>query len=122
VIAGWLAKIVIVIALLGLAAVELGSPLWTRAQLDGIAHDAADDAAAVYNDTHDALKARAAADSTAKAEGVVVTDFQIPSPATQNRVRVTVFREARSYVLHNFGPTKKWYDVSVEASSVPKAA
>ncbi|MEY2565548.1 MAG: hypothetical protein QOE35_77 [Actinomycetota bacterium] len=118
-IAGWLAKIVIVIALLGLAAVELGSPLWTRAQLDGIAHDAADDAARVHSDTRDWAKARQAAEDRAKAEGVVITDFQTPQPTNQNKIHVTVSREARSYVLHKFGPTKDWYHVSVEATAQP---
>jgi Flp pilus assembly protein TadG len=122
VIAGWLAKIVIVIALLGLAVVEFGSPLWTRAQLDSIAHDAADSAALVYNDTHDGTKARAAAEEVAKDESVVITDFQAPSPTNENKIHVTVFRQARSYVLKNFGPTKDWYAVHVEASATPKAA
>lgn len=120
-IVGWLAKIVIVIALLGVAAVELGSPLWTRAQLDGIANDAADEAARVLDDTGDGQKARAAAEAKAKEDGVVITDFQVPSPTNQEKIHVTVFREARSYLLHRFGPTKDWYDVRVEATADPKA-
>ena len=113
-IGGWLAKIVIVIALLGFAAVELGSPLWTRAQLDGIAHDAADEAARVYSDTRKSDEARSAAEEKAKDDGAVVTTFTID---TQRRVHVTVFKKAKSYLLENFGPTKDWYDVSVEASA-----
>lgn len=118
-IAGWLAKIVIVIALLGFAAVELGSPLWTRAQIDGVAHDTADEAVRIYNDTGDLPQAQAAAEEKAKSSGATVTSFS--GPDTSGRIHVTVFRQAKSYVLHNFGPTKDWYDVSVEASSVTKS-
>ena len=115
-IGGWLAKIVIVIALLGLAAVELGSPLWTRAQLDGIAHDSADEAARVFKDTRKTDEAKKAAETQAGEDGAVVTGYS--GPDNQGRIHVTVFKQAKSYVLHNFGPTKDWYDVSVEASAV----
>jgi Flp pilus assembly protein TadG len=118
VIAGWLAKIVIVIALLGFAAVELGSPLWTRAQLDGIAHDAADEAARVYKDTAKTAEAKTAAEERAKRDDAVVTQYS--GPDNQGLVHVTVYREAKSYLLQNFGPTKDWYDVSVEASADTK--
>jgi Flp pilus assembly protein TadG len=114
VIAGWLAKIVVVIALLGFAAVELGSPLWTRAQLDGIAHDAADEAARILRDTNDFPKAEAAAKKKAEDDKAVAT---VVSRVGNDKVSVTVFREAKSYVLHNFGPTKDWYDVTVTASA-----
>jgi hypothetical protein len=116
VIGGWLAKIVIVIALLGFAAVELGSPVWTRAQLDGVAHDAADEAARVFKDSKKLPEARTAAEERAKKDDAVVTDF---GRDIQGRIHVTVFREAKSYLLHKFGPTKDWYDVSVEASTTP---
>jgi Flp pilus assembly protein TadG len=115
VIAGWLVKIVVAIALLGFAAVELGSPLWTRAQLDGIAHDAADEAARVYRDKRDGPAAKAAAEARAEQDDAVVTSYA--GPDNQGNIHVTVFREARSYLLHDFGPTKDWYDVSVEASA-----
>ena len=116
-IGGWLAKIVIVIALLGFAAVELGSPLWTRAQLDGIAYDTAGEAARVYNATQETGRARKAADDKAQEEDAVVTAFRTDN---QGRIHVTVFRKAKSYLLHKFGPTKDWYDVSVEASAATK--
>jgi Flp pilus assembly protein TadG len=118
VIAGWLAKIVIIIALLGFAAVELGSPLWTRAQLDGIAHDAADEAARAFEDQGKTDQARKAAEDKAAADDAVITSFS--GPDNQGRIHVTVFREAKSYLLHNFGPTKDWYAVSVEATSQTK--
>ena len=114
-ITGWLVKIVVVIALLGVAAVELGSPLWTRAQLDGLAHDAADEAARIYTNSGDVQEAREAAEALAKDDGAVVTQFF--GPDNQGKMHVTVFRDAKSYLLHKFGPTKDWYAVSVEAEA-----
>lgn len=116
-VTGWLVKIVVVIALVGFAAIELGSPLWTRAQLDGVAHDAADEAARVYANTRNSERARAAAEVQVEAEDAILQDFRVDSPT--QRVRVTVFREARSYLLDRFGPTKDWYDVKVSASAAP---
>lgn len=113
-IAGWLAKIVVTIALLGFAAVELGSPLWTRAQLDAIANDAADEAARILRDTNDFPKAEAAAKTKAEDENATAT---VVAREGNDKVRVTVFREAKSYLLDNFGPTKDWYDVTVTASA-----
>ena len=116
-ITGWLVKIVVVIALLGFAAVELGSPLWTRAQLDSVAHDAADEAARVYsNNPRNLERARQAAEAQTEAEDATLQEFRTD---TQGRVYVTVFREARSYLLHRFGPTKDWYDVEVDADAAP---
>lgn len=116
-IAGWLAKIVVVIALLGFAAVELGSPLWTRAQLDGIANDAADEAARRWPET---TRAREAAEEQAEDGGAVLTRFETPSVTNGQKIVVTVYRDARSYLLHRFGPTKDWYAVSVTASAEPE--
>jgi Flp pilus assembly protein TadG len=116
VITGWLVKIVVVIALLGFAALELGSPLWTRAQLDGVAHDAADEAARAFANGRTTEQARQVAEQQAESEDALLTEF---SRDAQGKVHVTVFKEARSYLLHRFGPTKDWYDVSVDASSTP---
>jgi hypothetical protein len=116
VITGWLVKIVVVIALLGFAALELGSPLWTRAQLDGVAHDAADEAARAFANGRNFQESRRVAEQQAESEDALLTDFTQDAKGT---VRVTVFREARSYLLHRFGPTKDWYDVSVDATATP---
>jgi Flp pilus assembly protein TadG len=120
VIAGWLVKIVVVIALVGFAAFELGSPLITRAQLDSTAHDAADEAARVYANTHDQEKACDAANELASHESVTVTACDSLQEGTVQQVRVTVFKEAKSYLLKKFGPTKDWYGVTITVKSIPE--
>lgn len=115
-ISRWLAKIVVTIAIIGFLAVELGSPLWTRAQLDGTANDVADEAAFELGKSNSAEVARGAADRLATDRDARLTEFRIDP---DSRVRVTVYRKARSYLLHRFDQTKDWYDISVKADAVP---
>ena len=115
-ISRWLAKIVITIAVIGFLAVELGSPFWTRAQLDGTAHDVADEAAFELRKSNNSEQARVAAARLATNRDARLTGFRIDP---DSRVHVTVYRKARSYLLHRFDQTKDWYDVSVKADAVP---
>jgi hypothetical protein len=117
VISRWLLKIVIGVAILGFVAFELGSPLVTRAILDGQAHDAANDAAHDYFQNHDPDRAQAAAQQDADGDHVTLAAFSVDDQGT---VHVTLSKKAKSYVLHNFGPTKDWYNVRISASAVPK--
>lgn len=116
-ITGWLVKVVLGIALLGFAGVELGTPLIVRAQLDGVAHDAADDAAFVVRDRGSAEAAEQAAVERAADDGAEVTEFVV-EPA--GRVKVTLHKKARSYLLEKWDKTKSWYDVKVTATSEEK--
>jgi hypothetical protein len=117
VITGWLVKVVLGIALFGFAAVELGTPLIVRTQLDGVAHDAADDAAFVVRDQRSAEAAEQAAVARAAKDNAEVTEFSVDP---QGRVRVTVRKQAKSYVLKNWDRAKSWYDVKATATSEEK--
>jgi hypothetical protein len=117
VISRWLLKVIIGIALAGLVLFEVGSPYVTKAILDGQAHDAADNAAHEYFQNHDRDRAQAVAQQAADSDHAALTAFDIDDQGT---VRVTLSKQARSYVLHNFGPTKDWYTVRITASAVPK--
>jgi hypothetical protein len=116
VISRWLVKLVIGIAIAGFVLFEVGSPLVTRTILDGQAHDAATDAAKDYFSGHDVGRAQAVAQQDADGDGAQLTAFDVDGQGT---VRVTLSKKAKSYVLHNFGPTKHWYDVNVTASATP---
>jgi hypothetical protein len=110
-------KLVVGIALAGFIAFELGSPLVTKAILDGQAHDAANDAAHEYFQNHDGDRAKAIAQQDADDDHATLAAFDIDEQGT---VRVTLSKQAKSYVLHKFGPTKDWYDVRISASARPK--
>jgi Flp pilus assembly protein TadG len=117
VISGWLVKIVVALAIVGFLVVELGSPLLTKATLDGTAHDAADDAAHEYFQDHDPDKAQQTAVEDAENGHAHLERFSIDD---QGVVHVTLSKQARSYVLHRFKQTKDWYNVRVSVSAVPK--
>ena len=116
-ISGWILKIAIGLAVVGFLVIELGSPLVTKATLDGTAHDAANDAGHEYFQSHDPDKAQQAAAQDADNGHARLEKFSIDD---QGVVHVTLSRQARSYVLHNFKQTKGWYNVRVSASAVAK--
>jgi hypothetical protein len=117
VIGSWIIKLVVGLALAGLLVVELGSPVLTRATLDGSAHSAADDAAHEMFQSHNQDQAKAIALHDAEGDGAQLEGFGIDDQGT---VHVTLFKQARSYVLHKFEPTRDWYNVRVSATAVPK--
>lgn len=112
-ITGWLVKVMIGIALLGLTVVELGSPVITRAQVDDAAHDAADDAAAEYAVSHDVARAQEIAQKIADDEDAELQEFTVDE---QGRIHVRLFKEARSILLKKISQTKSWYEIGVSAT------
>ncbi len=112
-----LAKIVVVLILLGVAVVEVGSPVVTRAQLDGVAHDAADSAAHELFERPDVERARATATQVVTERGAHLKAFGVDH---QGVVHVTVERQARSLVLKRWSSVEDWYDVEVDASSTAR--
>ena len=114
-ITGWLLKVVIVLAVIGVVFVEVGSPVIAHFQVDGAAHDAADDAASSLFHGGDADTARAAADQDAAKEGATVESFTIDND--NKTVHLRLFKQARSFVLKKVSWFKKWYEVRVSASS-----
>jgi hypothetical protein len=116
VISRGLAKIVAGIAFAGFAVIELGSPLWTKAQLDATAHDAANDAARAFVRTNNRDLAFAAAAEDAAKSGAELDEFFFDEAGV---VHVTVSKQAKSYLLHNFEQTRDWYDVRLRATALP---
>jgi hypothetical protein len=116
-ISSWIFKIIVGLALAGFLVVELGSPLLTRATLDGTAHSAADDAAHEMFQSHNPDQARAVAEQDAAEDGAHLDQFDIDD---RGIVHVTLFKQARSYVLHKFKPTRDWYNVRVSVTAAPK--
>ncbi len=109
----WLAKVVVVIAVLSVAVLELGSPVVTRLQLDGVAHDSADEAAHELRQSGSPEQARAKAQEVAAGRRAVLESFALDA---QGAVHVIVGRQARSLFLGNWEPTRSWYDVKVSAT------
>ena len=115
-ITGWLVKIILGIALVGLAAVELGSPIVMRAQLDGVAHDAADAAELELQSRGDQEAAKAEALRVAEENDATLEEYSVDQAGA---IKVTVRKEARSFVLKKWSQTKSWYDVKVTVTNEP---
>ncbi len=113
-ISRFLAKVVISIAVLGFAAVELGSPLVVRLQLDGVAHDVADESARALTQLRTPDQARVTAEQIALDRDASLRSFEVDAAGTVN---VVVAREAPSLVLDKLDQMKSWYDVSVTAAA-----
>ena len=112
-ITGWLVKVMIGIAVVAFLFVEVGSPVITRAQVDGATNDAADDAASEYFATRNIDRAREIAQQIADDEGAELTEFGLDE---QGRIRVSLFKEARSILLKKLSQTKSWYEIRVSAT------
>ena len=113
-ISRFLAKVVITIVVLGFSAVELGSPLVVRVQLDGVAHDAADESAHTLSQSRNALQAQAAAEQIVLDRDASLRAFGIDAAGTVN---VTVAREAPSLLVKKLDAMRSWYDVTVTAAA-----
>lgn len=116
-ITGWLVKVVVAIALVGFLAVELGAPLVTRAQLDDLAHDAADNAALEILSSRNVEQAKAVAAEILQDKDATLKEFAVDE---QGRVLLTAERQARSFLLKKWSTTKSWYDVEVKVTSEKK--
>ncbi len=116
-ISGWLVKVVLVIALLGFLAFELGSPLIVRAQADDAAHEVANEASFRLRDSYTQQTLDTACAQEATEQKVQIKSCTVNE---QRAVLVTVAKEAKSYLLHNIGPLKSWYNVEASATAQPK--
>ena len=112
----FLIKVVLVIVVVGGAIVEFGSPLVVRAQLDGVANDAASDAAYTLFQTRDANQSRATAQQVVSTRDATFKDFQVDASGA---VTVAVEREAPSVLAKRW--LESWYDVEVSSTAVRRA-
>ena len=114
-IGGWLVKVIVGIALLGFAVVELGSPFVARAQADDAAHEVANEASFRLRDdfTQQSLDEACASEASEHEVTLIACDFDRGT----DEVKVTVSKHARSFLLDKFEATKDWYDVEASAEA-----
>jgi hypothetical protein len=115
----WLLKVILGIALLGFVVVEVGSPVVTRLQLDGAAHDVADEATHELAQAGNAAAAETRAREVATEEHATLTGFTVDE---QGFAHVIVFRRARSVLLKKWSRTRPWYEVKVAATGTKGGA
>lgn len=111
-IVGFLLKIVVGLALLGIALFESLGPIVLRGQLDGRAHDVADLAALTIREGRGAERAESLAREVA---GDRLKAFTIGADGV---VRVRLEQEADSvFVKRYVKQLRSWYHVRVEATA-----
>jgi len=118
VIGGWLVKVLVAIAVLGFAAVELGSPFVAKAQADDAAHEVANEASFRIRDDFTQQALDDACTTEAADHDVTVTQCEFDTQTQE--VVVTVGKHARSFLLDRFDATKDWYDVEASARAEKK--
>jgi hypothetical protein len=115
-ISGWLLKVLIGFAIAGVLAFEVGSPLVVRGQVDGAAHDTAEEAAFELGNNGTLQQVQGACARIADLRDVRLEQCEVVQGETRPAVRVTVSKAARSVFLKRFSFAKDWYDVEVTAT------
>lgn len=115
-ISGWLIKLIIVIGLIGFLVVEVGSPIIVHAQVDGSAHDAADNAATEFRSSSNVDAARQRCDQVATDAKAKIIHCD-PDQNDPSIWHVTLEKEARSVLFKKWSRLKRYYIVKVSATS-----
>lgn len=111
IVVGWLAKIAVVIAVLGVVAFDGISLAQARFQASDRANTAASAAADDYHTNHDLQKAYNAAFATVvDGDTIETATFRV---ATDGSVTLRLHHHATTLVVQHIGPLKHWAD-SVE--------
>jgi len=111
IVLGWLLKLIVSLAIVGVVAFEGGAVIVAHVGTDTAANDAAGEGALMYSHAHDAKAAEAAARGSAKMNGASLVSFTV---ATDGRtVTVIVEKTARTLLLQRLSATRSWGVVRV---------
>lgn len=106
IVTGWLFKLLLSLAVVGVIAFEFGAVIIARVTVDGIASEAAGEAALVYGRGQNVEAAESAAREYAGSRGGTMTGFTVENDG--RAVTVTVEKKARTLFLHRIGATESW--------------
>lgn len=118
IVVGWLTKLVVAIALIGVCAFEVVSIAVTKVSTKDDATTAAFEASQNWFDNRDVQQAYDTAEAYAQEHGGSI-DPEKFSIADDGRVTLTIRKEATSLVLSRIGSAEKW--LVVEESGDAKA-
>ena len=109
IVTGWLLKIVLIIALTGVALFEAGSVVFASFKASNAATSAANEAVATYARNHVRQDALEEAERLAAHEGATVVEFtaEVTRNTGQSVVTVVVERRADTLFIHKIGFLKK---------------
>jgi hypothetical protein len=106
IVLGWIVKIVVLLAILGVASFETGAIIVSKVTADRVAIDAAQEAGQVLASSRDASRAEEAARSVAAKDGVRVIGFKVI--AGGKYVEVTCSKKASTFIVQHVGFLKRF--------------
>ena len=115
IVLGWLTRLTVVLAVVGLIAFDGISIISSRLSLEDVGDQAARSASETFERTHDIRAALASAQQTAteaNADTTVVTNSLSVDP--DGTAHLTVVREASTLVAHYIPPMRSWCDLRVQ--------
>lgn len=116
VIVSWLAKLALILLILGLAVYEMGTVIYANYYAGEVASDAAGQANFEYRDKHSSQEARRAAEAVVAEKNVTMVAFDIDT--SKREISVTVEKKADTLFIHNIGPLRK-YTTATATESKP---
>lgn len=106
IVTGWLLKLVLSLAIVGVVAFEAGAVVVARVGIEDIAGQAVAAAADEYRRSGNRGDAELAARGEAETRGAVLESFSVVEGG--KAVVVTVSKPAKTLFLHRIGPTEDW--------------
>jgi hypothetical protein len=105
IITGFFFRMILMFAILGLAVFEAGAIIVTHVAVDGIATDAAREAAVTYDRSAGSIRlARAECERLAERASAVCVKLTVADGA----VRALVRKEASTLIIHRIGPLQRF--------------
>ncbi len=118
IVLGWLSKLVVTLAVLGVIAFDLISLGTARFQAEDHAQNAVRAASEVYRTPNDLQAAYDAAYAVVAEHGDTI-DPQTFSVAADGRITLTLHRTAATMLVEKIGPLRPWADVERTVSARP---
>ena len=109
IVVGWLTKLVVTIALVGVCAFEVVSIAVTKVSAKDDATTAAFEASQNWQDSGDLQQAFATAEAYALAHGGTIEPENFDVDQSDGRVTLTIRKEATSLFLSRISAAKKWF-------------
>lgn len=103
---GWIVKLLVSLALVGLALFETGAVIVSKVVVDRISIDAAQEAALEYGNHGSREKARDVAEAFAVRNGAEVVGFKVLDGG--KRIEVTLRKVASTLLVQRIGPLEKF--------------
>jgi hypothetical protein len=106
IVIGWILKLIVSLAIVGVAAFEGGAVVVAHVGADTAANEASREAALEYAHSHDVDAAEVAAAESAKTSGASVVAFEVD--VSSDVLIVTIEKKARTLLLQRIGATRSW--------------